>query len=336
MKALEERDGWDRRMRGVRGWAGMVSAWRRVLSAEDEREGKRYIYRVERGLEGDVKSHKWGLAIEIAMGEVEVRKRWGVRALGVVDGRRRMLAERVVRTQEFPGCASAEGLVEVLWGRVTEERDWLGGDWEGKGRSGWGPTVRGHVVAALEWFRVGEGIEDRAWVEDWAELRGVSGYEVLREWHEKRGLVCAREGKDPEYEAGWKRTAWVRQVVVEEMIEEGKESRAAQKARHKRRKEERRRKRVALVALRAGGDSAAEVERWEKVLSEGWLERLWEVELLPGVELSGRDRGVGTCPPGVLEGGGASSVAESAVGPSEVAEEETAEAGPPRRSRRRR
>ena len=140
MKALEERDGWDRRMRGVRGWAGMVNAWRRVLSAEDEREGERYIYRVERGLEGDVKSHKWGLAIEIAMGEVEVRRRWGVRALGVVDGRRRMLAERVVRTQEFPGCASAEALVEVLWGRVTEERDWLGGNWEGKGRSGWGPT----------------------------------------------------------------------------------------------------------------------------------------------------------------------------------------------------
>ena len=330
MKALEERDGWDRRMRGVRGWAGMVSAWRRVLSAEDEREGERYIYRVERGLEGDVKSHKWGLAIEIAMGEVEVRKRWGVRALGVVDGRRRMLAERVVRTQEFPGCASAEGLVEVLWGRVTEERDWLGGDWEGKGRSAWGPTVRGHVVAALEWFRVGEGIEDRAWVEDWAELRGVSGYEVLREWHEKRGLVCAREGKDPEYEAGWKRTAWARQVVVEEMVEEGKESRAAQKARHKRRKEERRRKRVALVALRAGGGSAAEVERWEKVLSEGWLERLWEGELLLGVELSGRDRGVGTCPPGVVEEGTLSSVEESTGGPSGVGEEETAEAEPPR------
>ena len=328
MKALEERDGWDRRMRGVRGWAGMVSAWRRVLGAEDEREGERYIYRVERGLEGDVKSHKWGLAIEIAIGEVEIRRRWGVRALGVVDGRRRMLAERVVRTQEFPGCASAEGLVEVLWGRVTEERDWLGGDWEGKKRSGWGPTVREHVVAALEWFRAGEGIEDRAWVEDWAELRGVSGYEVLREWHERRGLESARDGKDPEYEAGWKRTAWARQVVVEEMVEEGKESRAAQKARHKRRKEERRRKRVALTALRAGGGSAAEVERWEKVLSEGWLERLWEVELLPGVELSGRDRGVGTCPPGVLEG--VTSVEESTGGPSGVGEEETAETAPPR------
>ena len=82
MKALEERDGWDRRMRGVRGWAGMVSAWRRVLGAEDEREGERYLYRVERGLEGDVKSHKWGLAIEIAMGEVEVRRRWGGEGVG--------------------------------------------------------------------------------------------------------------------------------------------------------------------------------------------------------------------------------------------------------------
>ena len=161
-------------------------------------------------------------------------------------------------------------------------------------------------------------------------MRGVAGHEVLREWHEKRGLVCARDGKDPEYEAGWKRTAWARQVVVEEMVEEGKESRAAQKARHKRRKEERRRKRVALAALRAGGGSAAEVERWEKVLSEGWLERLWEVELLPGVELSGRDRGVGTCPPGVLEGERTSSVEEATVGPSGVAAEETAEAEPPR------
>ena len=160
---------------------------------------------------------------------------------------------------------------------------------------------------------------------------GCLGYEVLREWHEKRGLVCAREGKDPEYEAGWKRTAWARQVVVEEMVEEGKESRAAQKARHKRRKEERRRKRVALVALRAGGGVAR--RRWRDgrrfCRRGGWRDcgrwsccRGW------------------SCPEGTGEWelahlvfwreGRASSVEESTVGPSGVGEEETAEAEPPR------
>ena len=138
-------------------------------------------------------------------------------------------------------------------------------------------------------------------------------------------------GRTPSTRRGGRGTAWARQVVVEEMVEEGKELRAAQKARHKRRKEERRRKRVALVALRAGGGSAAEVERWEKGFGGGVVgEAMLEVELLLGVELSGRDRGVGTCPPGILEEERTSSVQEAMVGPSGVTVEETAEAEPPR------